>query len=166
MAAMIEVAAEGGAVALKSPYHPDLPSMARRIGGRWDRQAWRFDSRDEERVRDLARDIYGTDGADGARLVDVEIIIHDEIVSQRAAIYFAGREIARAFGRDSGCRLGEGVLHLEGESPQSGGSAKNWTTVLRPGRYELRDVPAPALPPSDAESISWTVVRDHGSLGS
>ena len=164
MVTMIDVTIEGGGVALQSPYHPDLPSMARRIGGRWDRNAWRFDCRDEDRVRDLARDIYGTDGADGARIVDVEIIVHCEIVAQRAGVYFAGREIARSFGRDSGGRLGEGVLQLEGDEPQSGGSAANWTTVLAPGRYEIRDVPEPALPPPDAGSILWAIVRDHGTL--
>lgn len=41
----------------------------------------------------------------------------------------AGRTIARAWGRDSGAKLGDGVVKLQGRVG-SGGSMKNWETVV------------------------------------
>jgi DNA repair protein RadC len=55
---------EGGRIAVSSPYHPSFPVRARTLGGVWDtaRRVWVFDSADQDRVRSLCREIYGTDG--------------------------------------------------------------------------------------------------------
>ena len=49
-------------ISVASPYHPDLPRAARRMGGSWNGSTWQFDPRDEQRVRKLYIEIYGTDG--------------------------------------------------------------------------------------------------------
>ena len=43
-----------------------------------------------------------------------------------------GKPLAIATGRDSGAKPGEGVAFIEG-SPKSGGSAKNWYTIIPAG---------------------------------
>ena len=49
--------------------------------------------------------------------------------------------MARAYGRDSGAKIGEGVVFLEGGA-SSGGSVKNWYTTIKKGSvFEVRDVP-------------------------
>ncbi|MGB9647228.1 MAG: DNA repair protein RadC [Stellaceae bacterium] len=55
---------EDGRIAVSSPYHPNFPAGARRLGGIWNpaRRVWVFDSADHDRVRSLCREIYGTDG--------------------------------------------------------------------------------------------------------
>ena len=55
---------EDGRIAVSSPYHPNFPARARTLGGIWDtaRRVWVFDAADNDRVRSLCRDIYGTDG--------------------------------------------------------------------------------------------------------
>jgi len=55
---------EDGRIAVASPYHPNFPLRARSLGGVWDaaRRVWIFDAGDQDRVRSLCREIYGTDG--------------------------------------------------------------------------------------------------------
>lgn len=57
----------GGAEQVKceSPFHPAFPEAARQLGGKWNpvQVAWFFDIRDEDRVRQLCRDLFGTDGS-------------------------------------------------------------------------------------------------------
>ena len=54
---------EDGRIAVNSPYHPNFPPRARSLGGVWDagRRVWVFDAADDDRVRSLCREIYGTD---------------------------------------------------------------------------------------------------------
>src|SRR5215468_7453643 len=55
---------EDGRIAVASPYHRHFPLRARSLGGVWDaaRRVWIFDAGDQDRVRSLCREIYGTDG--------------------------------------------------------------------------------------------------------
>lgn len=141
---LITIKSDAGRTTCSSPYHPDFPKRARNLGGKWSGSAWVFDSRDEERVRQLCRDIYGTDGSavEPADLVTVRITIEDNWnAPNRGSIWFAGRQIARAWGRDSGAKLGDGVVLLEGRAA-SGGSRNNWYAFIRgPAVIEVRDLP-------------------------
>ena len=161
----IHVEVDDESVLLFAPYHPAIPPAARRIGGRWTGEAWRFDARDEMDARELARAVYGTDGDDNAEIVDVRFTIAEPVRALRGGVYFAGRVIARASGRDSGAWLGDGVLQVDGESPLSCGSARRWETMLQPGTYEIRDVPEPAIHTSEDRAASCEIVRRHARAG-
>lgn len=144
----ITITINDGRLAVASPYHPEFPPQAKALGGKWAGNQWVFDPRDEARVRDLCREIYGTDGSPVADtdLVTIRVTVMEgcELYEDLGAIFLAGREIARAFGRDGGARLGEGVAFLEGK-PDSGGSRKNWMTVIPgPATFEVRDLPRSA----------------------
>lgn len=71
----VAVTTKGDRIAVESPYHPDWPSRARDLGGRWNPSArvWTFDQRDEARVREAVTEIYGTDGTAPVDLVTVRI---------------------------------------------------------------------------------------------
>ena len=153
----VRVVATDQSVVLYSPYHPEVPPAARRLGGRWTGDAWRFDARDEASVRELARSVYGTDGDDNAPIADARLTVTETVRTLRGSVYFGGRAIASATGRDSGAWLGAGVIQLTGSSPRSGGSSRRWETLLAPGTYEVRDVPEPAL--VGAPGITWEIVR-------
>jgi DNA repair protein RadC len=62
----VSIVEQGGRIAVNSPYHANFPPRARFLGGEWDaaRRLWVFDAGEENRVRSLCREIYGTDGAD------------------------------------------------------------------------------------------------------
>ena len=136
---------------VKSPYEPSLPSRARQIGGDWDSDGmqWCFDVRDESKAHELYHDIYGEFGETSLQIADVRIKYCDlnTTYAKKSGIYIGGRCIARARGRDSGARIGEGVA-LVGCRASSGGSRINWTTSLimentneDDAYIEIKDVP-------------------------
>lgn len=134
---------KGGDVALATPYHPDLPTKAKALGGRWNPEArvWVFDLRDEERVRALAREVYGTDGTP-TRTVTVRWAPYGTDWYANP-MYKFGREVATRRSRDDAVRLGAGVVVVEGQLPGRGGSAKHPSIGGADGVvFEIRDVPA------------------------
>ncbi len=69
----LSIVEQDGRIAVKSPYHPNFPARARGLGGTWDaaRRVWVFDASEEDRVKSLCREIYGTDGKDYGTLPEV-----------------------------------------------------------------------------------------------
>jgi hypothetical protein len=91
----------------------------------------------------LCHEIYGTDGSAVAvsDLVTARVTITTTWYEDRAGLFAGGRLVARAFDRDSGARLGDGVIILRGNAT-SGGSRKNWETRIQGGSiFEIRDLP-------------------------
>jgi hypothetical protein len=149
---MPTIATADGRTTLHADYHPALPDRAKAIGGRWNatQKAWVFDARDEDRVRALARLIYGTDGSEPAATVTVRLHLDRKFGASGCEFWYAGRQILRRSGRDKPVRLGYGVILIKGGFPASGGS---WRypdidpcagTVL-----EVRDLPATKVDPSE-----------------
>jgi DNA repair protein RadC len=72
----VSIVEQGGRIVVGTPYHPNFPARARLLGGDWDalRHVWIFDASEDDRVRSLCREIYGTDGStDGvARIPDAK----------------------------------------------------------------------------------------------
>lgn len=142
-----------GKIVVRSPYHPDFAPRAKKLGGKWDasQKQWMFDARDEAKVRELLVKIYGTDGSPLPRGQLLTIRAPAQVCDQRGygsssssrtmSFWLAGREVAHASGRDSGARLGDGVVILSGGF-SSGGSVKNPSCTYKAGTvFELRDVP-------------------------
>lgn len=129
---------------VSSPYHPDLPAKAKKLGGKWSAtaKAWTFDIRDEDRVKDLYRNIYGTDGdTPTGDLVTLRVNFFEGASDLHGGIFIGGRCIGRATGRDSGASLANGIIIIEGRI-YSGGSVKNWRTIAAEGTIvEIRDIP-------------------------
>lgn len=157
-----------GHVTVTSPYHPDWAPLARSAGGTWNgaRREWSFDPRDEQRVRDALRAVYGTDGSpeDNADVVTVRLRLadHQPGRGQGGVAYFGGRQIARRPARDSDVRLGEGVVLIEGRLPGRGGSMQY--PAIEAGEdvlLEVRDLPRRVL----ADEDDYTIVGETVDLG-
>lgn len=127
-----------------TPFHPDFAARAKKLGGRWEpsEKSWRFDRRDEASVRALCVRLFGTDGSPETASDVLTIRASSDVCESRAdSLWLAGRQVARVLGRDSGAKLGDGVVVLSG-SFGSGGSVKNPRITVREGTtFELRDVP-------------------------
>lgn len=139
-------------VRVRSPYNTWFAPAARKLGGNWVEPDWVFDRRDEDRVRALCLQLYGTDGF-RSDLCTVRVTYDADERELQGPLTVNGRIVAQARGRDSGARLGEGVVLLSG-SFTSGGSMKNWTTRAGSGGAVVlvRDFPraaAEALAGSD-----------------
>ena len=140
------------AIAAYTPYSTDFVSGAKKLNGKWDgaAKAWIFDERDTERVRELCRKIYGTDGA----TLDLELVtvrLHmDKISTGYDKLELFGRSICRRPGRDSYVKIDDSVIIIEGGFPDSGGSVKNPSLSTRAGTIlEVRDVPKSIVKPED-----------------
>jgi hypothetical protein len=145
----INLTLKGGRAVVDAPYDPGFVSKAKLLGGKWDAGAkvWSFDARDESNVRDLLREVYGSDGAPllADDLCRIRVTLGQQIIAARDAFRVGGRTVALAYGRDSGAKVGEGVVFLS-KRPQSGGSAKNWCTHIPAGAvFEVRDFPRGAV---------------------
>ena len=121
---------EDNRAAIQSPYNPDFVSRIKKMGGRWDssNKVWTVDERDIDAVRAVMREIYGMDDMP-ADLVSVQVRVNSAMYGPRKPITMFGKTVASAFGRDSGARLGDGVVFIKGKA-DSGGSVKNWDTVI------------------------------------
>ncbi|MFL5997630.1 MAG: hypothetical protein ACJ736_25520 [Streptomyces sp.] len=158
---MSTVTTADGKTSISSPYHPDWPSAARALSGRWGEGVWVFDSRDEERVRALARKIYDTDGSpDPGSTVSVRIDVDNvqgERGGQPARLYEFGRLIATRFGRDEEPRLADSVILIEGGFEDSAGSHNYISSALwtAPSSRSVT-FPEPSLWPGGLRSSART----------
>jgi hypothetical protein len=136
-----------GRIAIFTPYNPDfVAAMKKKIGGcRWDAEArcWTAPASAAEGVREILRSIYGADDkqASSEPTCRVRVSFAETLCADRAPFTMFGKVIASASGRDSGARVGEGVVFTQG-TPKSGGSMKNWETQIPCGCIvEIADVP-------------------------
>jgi hypothetical protein len=141
MSVQIRIGTETGRVYVKSPYNKAFVERARELNGKWvaSTSEWGFDGRDEQRVRDLCIELYGTDGRTQTNLVTLRVALGSRDGSD---ISLGGRSLVRRKGRDYRAELGEGVIVLEGGFPSSGGSVKNPRVAPHDGTVlEVRDFP-------------------------
>lgn len=134
----IEEQNESGFITLNSTYNTYLVDKCRALGGQWDKssECWVFSGLIEEKVDELAY-IFNSS------LVPVEVTIHDDydVYEEKGTLCCLGYPVARAFDRDSGARVEEGVGVVAGGFT-SGGSKKNWVTQAKSGtvfRFEVAE---------------------------
>lgn len=141
---------------LTSPYSPAFVDRARKLGGQWDSRGkvWAFDVRDVDAVKAAVGECYGH-YFDPVPVVAIRITARIDFIGDRKPVYCGPRVVAQAWGRDSGAKLGTGVVCISGDY-QSGGSVKNWDTRVSAGSvFELKDYPDAKLRDIDREH--WEV---------
>lgn len=114
-------------VTLVHKYNEILVQECRDLGGRFDTgsKAWVFNSMVEQEVEALD-ELYNSEE------VTIDITALKAISTLREPVTFAGYPLARAFGRDSGAKLCDGVAFITGKIG-SDGSMKNWGTYCTEG---------------------------------
>lgn len=136
---------DNGRAEIYTPYSPEFVNRIRMIGGaKWDsaKKCWTIPAEAVDNCRDIMRDVYGeADIPDTEPRLKLRVkFLRDDDASRGPYMAF-GKMIADARGRNSGARPGDGVVFVEG-APRSGGSAKNWLSIVPEGCVvELRDVP-------------------------
>lgn len=151
----VKVEERNGELQVFTPYSNEFVAKARSAGGKWSssRTCWVFDARSIAVVKEILIDCYGTDGSP-CELVSIRITAKDDIFVTCNSVEFFGRTIARANGRDSGARVGDGVAILSG-SIDSGGSRANWKTIIAGATvFIVHDMPKTVL---DYNFDGWDV---------
>jgi hypothetical protein len=153
---MINAQKNDNTLLIKSPYNSDFVDGARDLGGEWnpDCESWSFPIWREEAVSLLCARVYGVAISEmDAAPVNVRITARSDIKCEKGPVMFAGRVLVKAFGRDSGAFMGDGCALISGEKA-SGGSVKNWCTIIREGAVlEMMNV----LPAQAIDDDNWSV---------
>ena len=141
----IKVKVENGRASVFTPFNRDFVNAIRNVGGRkWDadEKCWTVPEESLPEVRQIMMAVYGeTDLPGTCGFVTVKVTFKERYYERRDDVIIFKKVIASARGRDSGARPGDDVTFLEGE-PTSGGSMKNWESVVPAGAVVLlRHVP-------------------------
>jgi hypothetical protein len=167
----IKIEKVGEKAQISSPYNPDFVKKIKAAGGKWSGadKVWEIDARAIETAREICRDVYGADDT-YTETVTLRVETLMDMDALHGPVVIAGRAVASAKGRDSGARIGDGVSFAAGK-PTSGGSVKNWRTVIRSGAViDLFDIPlaaaekevtAPALDYLGSPLYTAKVVKDQ-----
>ena len=152
---------------LYTPYNAEFVAAVKNIGGaRWNREyrAWAIPTDAVEQAREIMRRVYGAcDLPEHQPMVSIRLTFDSDVSELRAPITIFGKTIASAQGRDSGARTGEDVAFTQG-SPQSGGSVKNWRTVIPAGCVViLHNVPQGALDMPLPDGVSAEMIEQEQS---
>lgn len=126
-----------------APYHKDFPAKMRELKGVWDKpnQCWWVHTSRVTEVRKIMRDIFGTDDIQGADFVDLNVTFHQQEGAYRKDYTLYGKVLSHATSLTSGGICGTDVIYLE-KRPESGGSIKNWCSVVPEGAViRLYNVP-------------------------
>ena len=148
---------------IDTPYNKDFVSQIKSIGGaRWDssRREWKIPAACVDQARSIMRRVFGEcDLPDESRRVTVKLTFSETVYSDvRSSICIFGKQVARAFGRDSGATVGEDVAFVEGK-PTSGGSMKNWLTCINTGSVVvLRNVPESILGEELPDGVAYEIM--------
>lgn len=151
---------------IDTPYNREFVSQIKTIGGaRWDsaRRVWKIPAACVDQARAIMRRVFGEcDLPDESRRVTVKLTFNENVASdKRSSISIFGKQIARAFGRDSGAVVGEDVSFIEGK-PTSGGSRANWLTYIPAGCVALlRNVPEGILAEGLPDGVTYEIVPDE-----
>ena len=137
----MKIEISGSSALVYTPYSAEFVSRIKTsIGGaKWDgtKKAWKVPATAVDAVRDIMREIYGeTDEPEATEKVNVRLTFNSRYSEWCAPVTLLGKTVASAFGRDSGAKVGDGVTFVEG-APDSGGSMKNWHTVIPEGSFVI-----------------------------
>lgn len=133
-----------------SPYNSIASDKCKKLGGKWDADAksWVFSDLVEDEVEKID-EMFNFDS------LNVEITAKREIYAGKGPVEFLGYTIARAFGRDSGAKLGDGVSQISGKI-YSCGSVNNWATEIKEGSVFRLHVSSKLLEEFD-ETEDWEI---------
>jgi hypothetical protein len=158
----LEIIEKEGQIKVTSPYNQKFVNKARNLRGKWKENAWWFDDSIVDYVRDLMMDCFGTTGE--APYENVDLLVKDfSDRGDRAAVELFGRTIAKAWGRDSDAKLGDGIILVEGKV-SSGGSVKNWATYVENATFIIQDFPLPAIELPDVQDAikeGWCEIKEQ-----
>jgi len=133
---MLKISIDEGKANVYAPYHPAFVTRIKKLGGaKWDgtEKCWTVNVEMIPHVREIMAAVYGeTDEEAPAERVTIKLTAGSECYSWHSPVTAFGKILSSASGRDSGARIGDDVAYIKGNA-RSGGSAKNWYSVVSDG---------------------------------
>ena len=122
-----------------TPFNSEFVSKIKRIGKtKWNpsQKCWIAPLSSIDSVRQIMLDVYKENDIESCEKIDVKVTFLREKGSCCKAYQLLGKSISIAFGRDTGAKVGEDVEIVKG-SVYSGGSAKNWCSLVEEGTVAI-----------------------------
>jgi hypothetical protein len=179
----VQITTNGTKTCIKAPFNRHFQDEIKKtFRARFDRDlgnVWVVDARDEQRLRELCTEYFGSDGSDGSDgnlpPVTVRIPVPGGDDSQRwtaSTFSGAGRILLERRERDADVRLAEGVVVISGGFAGSGGSVRYPQINAKSGTViEVRDLPPGAAafireqhPGVETIAVAVSVVDEMGLL--
>lgn len=158
---MIRIKIEDNKAYLSTPYNAEFVRRIRNVSGaKWDptRIAWCIDAAAVDDARAIMRDVYGEDDQTSGKKVKVKLHFSQRTYAYHGSITIYGKTLSRASSRDSGARSGDDVSFVAG-SPESGGSMKNWASVVPQGAIViLHNVPESMLSEELPDGVTMEIM--------
>lgn len=151
-----------GKASVYTPFNRDFVDKIKLMGARWNPAArcWQVDECIVPDVREAMRSVYGRDDQPVAEVVDVELTFDESVCEGKGPVTILGRIVASAWGRDTGARVGDGVMFVKGR-PDSGGSRAHWETYI-PAGCVVKLLKVPKMATEDAELPAGVSMRIIG----
>ena len=109
-----------------SPQLAQSDEVATASGGE---KCWTIDESNLDAARVIMKEIYGYADNEINEKVTLKIHVKESVSKKHGDVILFGKILSHATGRDSGARSGSDVAYIHG-SAYSGGSAKNWESVV------------------------------------
>lgn len=129
----MEIKIENGTANIFSPYNPDFVKKIKGIGGaKWSpsNKCWTVPESAVPAVREIMTEVYGHSDLEVNDTITLRLTFEYQVDSLCSDVSLFGKVLSHAYGRDSGARVGDDVAFTAGGAT-SGGSAKNWRSVVR-----------------------------------
>jgi len=164
---MITVTIKNNSVYVQSPYESKFVKQAKQINGKWSAPYWVFPAENENLVRNLCREVYGTDGT--VEPTTTILVTLSEVGRHEDDRLMVGPiEVLRKWNRDSAPKLGENCTVVQGKLLSSGGSRNNpRITYTDDCVIRVKNVPqsvAESLITDSAYRIDESVISEKISL--
>lgn len=156
----IQLKVKDGKVYTTSYYNSDFVGKARGLQGKWDSGQWVFPEAILEHVKNAMLDCYGVTGENPYPVCVLEIKNFSKDGHQSGVELF-GRPVAKASGRDSGAKLQDHIIKISGRV-NSGGSVKNWRTVVENANFEIHKFAIARAQRADVQKAieeGWCVIK-------
>ena len=145
----MKITVKEGKAYVETPYNKEFVSKIKQIGGaRWNSasRCWMVPEAEIDTVRTYMKEVYGeTDLPDEGERITIDVTFDEDVYEWDREIVLFGRQLCRAFGRDSGAKVSDGVTLIEGEIG-SGGSRNNYNVWAHAGaKFRIRNLPLTAL---------------------
>lgn len=131
----IRISFENGRACIHSPYNADYVKSIKKIGGaRWNAEdrCWCVPEHMVSAAREILMQTYGYTDQTPNETVTLQLTFNEYQAALREPCTYFGKTVAKAYGRDSGAKVGDDVALISGRIA-SGGSVKNWTSYIYEG---------------------------------
>lgn len=160
---MLKITVENGTANIYTPYNAEFVAAIKKLGGaKWSREGgcWKIQESRIPEVREVMRRIYGETDQETGKRVKVRLTFSEPVFEFGADVTILGKCLAHAWGRDSGATHGDDVSYISG-GPESGGSAKNWTSDVLAGSVAiLYDVPEALLSSPLPDGVEMEILEE------